>query len=113
MSLIDKAHLDQLMEIGGADLVKELIEIFRKEAPSNISKIKSLDVLKNQKEIGELSHKLKSSCASLGLISMSKHCAMVEKKVRDGFAVNGDELNKMIDFIDKANAELVNYKLNV
>ncbi|MFN3697069.1 MAG: Hpt domain-containing protein [Pseudobdellovibrio sp.] len=109
MSLINNEHIQQLLEVGGPELVTELMNIFLKEAPGHIDRLKSFDVSKHQKEIGEFAHKMKSSSASLGLISMSKHCATIEKKARSGQAVGQSDMLQIIDYIRKAQTELEVY----
>jgi len=109
MNLMSSEHIQQLLEVGGPELVSELISIFLKEAPGHIDRLRSFDVNKHQKEIGEFAHKMKSSSASLGLISMSKHCASIEKKARAGQTLQNADISQILDYINEAQNELEQY----
>jgi len=109
MNLMNSEHIQQLLEVGGPELVSELISIFLKEAPGHIDRLKSFDVNKHQKEIGEFAHKMKSSSASLGLVSMSKHCTTVEKKARSGQSLQNADISQILEYIQEAQQELETY----
>jgi len=109
MSLVNSEHIQQLLEVGGPELVSELMNFFLKEAPGHIDRLKSFDVNKHQKEIGEFAHKMKSSSASLGLVSMSKHCATVEKRARSGQSIQNSDISQILEYIYKAQNELEKY----
>jgi len=109
MSLMNSEHIQQLLEVGGPELVSELMNIFLKEAPGHIDRLKSFDVNKHQKEIGEFAHKMKSSSASLGLVSMSKYCTTVEKKARAGQSIQTADISQILEYIYSAQRELETY----
>lgn len=109
MSFMNSEHIQQLIEVGGPELVSELINIFLKEAPGHIDRLKSFDINKHQREIGEFAHKMKSGSASLGLIPMSRHCASVEKKARSGQTLETSDISQILEFIYQAQIELEKY----
>jgi len=113
MSYIDFGHLDQLKEIGGQELINELMNIFVTEAPQLTEKFKSFNIETQQDDIGKLAHKMKSSSASLGLTHLSGLCYSCEQKVRDNSFVTFNEINEIVENIQKAVFEISTYQTSI
>lgn len=112
MSLLSVNHLEQLLDIGGKELIDELINIYLNEVPNYKTQLTALDINAQQKELGQIAHKLKSSTASLGLVIFSKKCEEIEANIRSGRTVGTTELQTILGYLEEAQTELIQYKNN-
>ncbi len=110
MSELNKKNLDELLSIGGKDLVFELIHLFLEETLEIIQKLNQAVKKDQQEEIGQIAHKLKSSSGSLGLFGLSEQCFKVESKCRTGDRISSLEVEQIILAIQSGRDHLLSYK---
>lgn len=79
--LIEYAMIEQLLNVGkkgkGA-LFKELLNLFQKNAPPSIAKIKLCLEQKDGTSLSHEAHSLKGSSANLGAKHMAEICQLIE-----------------------------------
>jgi HPt (histidine-containing phosphotransfer) domain-containing protein len=84
---IDRAVLKELRSLQGegeTDLIAELFETFRGDAPTLIAAMRTAATHGNAEQLKQAAHSLKGSSASLGANPLSALCAEVEKMGRAG-----------------------------
>lgn len=80
---------------GDMDLTLQLIDIFLKQTPAAIEKMRELIPQKKWKEIHSIAHKTKSSVAIFELNELKRVITLIEEYTRDG--VNLDEVPVLFD----------------
>lgn len=70
--ILDPAPIDDLIDIGGPDLVQELTELFFVDAPGLIADIETALATEDWEALTRASHSLKSSAFYLGAIALSE-----------------------------------------
>ena len=103
-------NLDELFDIGGKDLVFELIHLFTSESALVIQKLNEALKENKQEAIGQIAHKLKSSSGSLGLNELSEQCLAVDTKRRRGEPITSLEVEQIIKHIHLSRELLMSYK---
>lgn len=82
VTLIDENVLDTLKRVGlkcGSDLLNDVLNIFKKEFPSNVQKLKSAIQDENWQEVENIAHKLKGSARNIGGILLAEKCRKIEE----------------------------------
>jgi HPt (histidine-containing phosphotransfer) domain-containing protein len=69
--VFDQAPLDELNEVGGPDLIRELVELFFTETPNIISDLENAMLSEDWELMGRSAHTLKSSAYYLGALLLS------------------------------------------
>ncbi len=110
MSQWNTKNLDELFDIGGKDLVFELIHLFTDESTSIVEKLNQTVKENKQEVIGQIAHKLKSSAASLGLKELSEQCLKLDMKRRDGVQIISSDVELAIQKIQLSKELLQDYK---
>ncbi len=101
--------LEELYKIGGDYLIEQLTNYyflnyknFQKEFLQHFEN-------KNNREISELAHKLKSTSAQFGLDRLYAHCVLLESKYQNQQAILDEDIFTVNKLLDSANTVLVNY----
>ena len=101
--------LEGLYTIGGDYLIEQLTDYyflnyknFQKEFLQHFEN-------KNNREISELAHKLKSTSAQFGLDRLYAHCVLLESKYQSQQAILDEDIFTVNKLLDSANSLLVNY----
>lgn len=110
MSQWNTKNLDELFDIGGRDLVFELIHLFNDEAVLIAEKLNEAVKENKQDVIGQIAHKLKSSAASLGLNELSEQCLKIDTKYQGKEQVTASDIEQMIQKIMLSKELLLDYK---
>ena len=71
--------LAELKSIGEPDLVVELIDLYLKDGPERIQKIKTAAARADASDLRQAAHTLKGSSASLGFHQISEICEQLER----------------------------------
>ena len=113
MNELNKKNLDELLSIGGQDLVIELIHLFFDESIHVIQKLNQVVGKDQQEVIGQIAHKLKSSSGSLGLSEMSELCFKIDTKHRNSDQITSLDVEQLILAIQLGRELLLNYKKTI
>ena len=113
MKALSKKNLDELLVIGGQDLVLELIQLYVDEAIQTTQKLNQAFEKGQQDVLGQIAHKLKSSSGSLGLSDLSEHCREIDTKYRSSGQITSEDVEQLIQMIQSGNELLLNYKKTI
>ncbi|MFT4710338.1 MAG: HPt (histidine-containing phosphotransfer) domain-containing protein [Bacteroidia bacterium] len=80
----DKAPLDELIEVGGPDLIRELVELFFTETPGLIGQLERAITSEDWESMGRAAHTLKSSSYYLGALLLSDIGRVIEATATSG-----------------------------
>jgi signal transduction histidine kinase/DNA-binding response OmpR family regulator len=76
---VDRGVLEDLAELGGADLVGELIDTFLEDATSRLTDLREAARRGAAPEVRRLAHALKGSCGSMGATEMTRLSDALER----------------------------------
>lgn len=82
--VMDQSRIAQIMEIGDADLLKELITVYLDELRSFPLEVRTALDAGNLRQVHEVSHKLKGSSANIGIEVVRAACMTMERSSADG-----------------------------
>jgi HPt (histidine-containing phosphotransfer) domain-containing protein len=85
------ADLRQMRDRGAPDVFKELLALFRADAPPLLSAMRTAVAEGNAQKLKASAHSLKGAAANLGGRTLAALCAELEKIGRDG-SVQGTEV---------------------
>jgi len=88
-----------MMSDGDDSMKKIMLEMLFEELPMEIDKMKEHVVSNNMKELGEVSHKMKSTLAFVGNTAMTEANKSIEQIVKNGEGVN--ELGQLTDTLQQ------------
>lgn len=84
-SVLDLSVITGLKELGGDDepgLFMELVDIFLEDSAKQLAHLEQALSKRDVKTLERVAHTLKSSCANLGAVEMSRLCFEMEKRGR-------------------------------
>ncbi len=76
--------LRELQEEGEPDILEELVEMFLKDASSQLETLKEATEKGDAQIIEHIAHTLKGSCANMGAVRMEALCSELEDIGRSG-----------------------------
>ena len=76
--------LRDLQEEGEPDILKELIELFLEDVPSQLEALREAEEREDAKSVERTAHTLKGSSGNLGAVRMAAVCAELEGIGRSG-----------------------------
>lgn len=82
--ILDQAPIDDLLEIGGPDLVQELTELFFADTPGLLAEIRTAADTEDWEALTRASHSLKSSSFYLGALALAELSRQIESLSRSG-----------------------------
>ena len=82
--VMDQSRIAQIMEIGDAELLKELIAVYLDELQSFPGEIRTALETGDLRHVHEVSHKLKGSSANIGIEVVRATCMAMERSSADG-----------------------------
>src|SRR5262249_24471218 len=91
--LLDPAAIEGLREIGGDELVADLIDTFLADAPQLLDALRGSDV----DEVRRAAQTLKSNGATFGATRFSESCRELEMLARSGDLTGADRLATRIE----------------
>jgi HPt (histidine-containing phosphotransfer) domain-containing protein len=98
--VLDMDVIAGLKELGGEDdpsLFLELVEIFLKDSERQLASLQEALKTQDVKKLECVAHTLKSSCANLGAVELSRLCFELEKRGRSASFEGVGELLKHTD----------------
>ncbi len=78
------AELRTLTERAGFDVVGEVLDLFRRDTPTRLQRLRQALAEGDGRGVAELAHTLKGSTASLGALEMTAACRRLEALAQDG-----------------------------
>jgi two-component system, sensor histidine kinase and response regulator len=108
---IDEARLKQIEQrlgsFGGGDLAGELLEIFRREAPAKLARLREATQQDDPGALHRAAHRLRGDAALLGAGEIEKLASQLEQLGRSGTTHGADALLPALDAaIDRVGAAL-------
>ena len=82
--VFDQAPLEELNEVGGPELIRELVELFFTETPGLIGELESAINDEDWDAMGRAAHTLKSSSYYLGALLLSDIGRVIEAAFTNG-----------------------------
>jgi len=95
--VIDPGALERLMEWGGEELPRKMIEIFLSHAPQRVEQIREGLMESDPRGVVEGAHSLKSSAGNLGASRVQTLCHEVERMAEGGDLSAAQELLSELD----------------
>jgi PAS domain S-box-containing protein len=95
---LDAAALETLRELGGAEFIAEVVDVFLADAPALITSLRSSLECKDTEELRRAAHTLKSNGSTLGAAAFADLCRTVEQHARDG---DLDSVSQLVDRIEQ------------
>jgi HPt (histidine-containing phosphotransfer) domain-containing protein len=80
--VLDQTPLNELLEIGGPELVQELADVFLSDTPQLIEAIQTALINEDWNALARASHSLKSSAFYLGAMALSDLSANLEREAK-------------------------------
>ncbi|RYX85275.1 PAS domain S-box protein [bacterium] len=77
-SVLQKERWEELLSELDPELVSELVDLFLEETPEQLAELQKAVDDQNFYEIGQMAHKIKGSCATLGVKAMVESCRHIE-----------------------------------
>jgi HPt (histidine-containing phosphotransfer) domain-containing protein len=84
--VLDLGVIDGLLDLGGPELLAELIELFLDDAPRRLEALEVALASADQGGVRDAAHGLKSSAANLGAAILSRVCCDLESAALRGDA---------------------------
>lgn len=112
---LDGIALQRLLDLGGADLLTQMIAIFEKNSPQRLSTARAGIDAGDLKAVEQAVHSLKSSAGNVGAMALMELAQSVEdaaeKDRQDGLSNLLDhletELDRVLQALDNARREMV------
>ncbi|RYF32172.1 MAG: response regulator, partial [Cytophagaceae bacterium] len=76
--VLEKERWHELQSELDPELVRELATLFLEETPQQLAELQEAVKKQDFKEIGQMAHKIKGSCATLGVSQMAGSCREIE-----------------------------------
>ena len=91
-SIIDESALDVLLDSHGAQVVGELVQLFRHSTPEHLASLNDAMARDDAEAVSYEAHYLKGSAAVLGAVGMRDLCACIESIATTGDMSRAAEL---------------------
>ena len=104
---LDQMVLSQLHEDMGED-IEEVLGAFLEAIDDLLASLKSRSIDESSETISRWAHSVKSSAASIGMMKLATIAATLEKKLKQGTAVDVDLLVSEIEHEYNLGRELLN-----
>lgn len=101
--VLDPAALDKLLQLGGADFVREMVKMFFGYADERLTIARSALTDGRMAEIEPAVHPLKTSAGHVGAHAMSYFCQEIERNGRDEI---WDTMPELLSAAEKSYAEV-------
>ncbi|MHC5537348.1 response regulator [Singulisphaera rosea] len=89
--------IDLLLQMGGVEVVVELLELFRSETPPLFQSMREALSRADASKLVASAHSLKGAAASLGAHFLASHCAELEKRGKAGSFEDVDRILAMAE----------------
>ena len=81
---LEAAALQNLRDLGGAEFLAEVVDVFLADAPALIASLRSSLERQDTEELRRAAHTLKSNGSTLGATAFAELCRTVEQRAKDG-----------------------------
>jgi HPt (histidine-containing phosphotransfer) domain-containing protein len=76
---LDEAAIDRLMQIGGREFVKKMLDLFLSYVPQKLAEARAAERIGDLQKVREAVHPIKSSAGNIGAIPMRDLAARLEQ----------------------------------
>jgi CheY-like chemotaxis protein/HPt (histidine-containing phosphotransfer) domain-containing protein len=94
---LDETSLESLRELGGDDLVGQVVDAFVEDAPSLLATLRRSLEQGDADELRRAAHTLKSNAATIGGTAFSELCRELEQRAKNGDLAGAAELASRLD----------------
>jgi len=96
---IDPISIETIRDLdeGAGDVLREIIDLFLRDAPSKIVRIQQAVDRSDAGEIAQGAHSLKGSAGNFGAHGLVALCARLEQLGKDGDIVKGPDLLRQVE----------------
>jgi len=94
---LDRAAIDNLLEMGGSELLSELAEMFSGETSSALPALREAATASDTQSVERVAHTLKGSSGNMGAQKMSAICAELEDVGASGDLSRAPELLERLE----------------
>ncbi|MDJ0554720.1 MAG: response regulator [Microcoleaceae cyanobacterium MO_207.B10] len=109
--MLDFSFLESIKNIGGEELLNEIIEEYISSSPDRLKAIRDAIATDDPKELRMLAHNLRSSSGNLGGVSLGKICNQLENLGRSGTTAGAAELFPLLQIeYEGFIQELINFQ---
>ena len=95
---LEAAALQSLRDLGGAEFIAEVVDVFLADAPALITSLRSSLERQDTEELRRTAHTLKSNGLTLGASAFAAFCRTIEQDAKDGRL---DGVPQLIDRIEQ------------
>ena len=95
---LEAAALQSLRDLGGAEFLAEVVDVFLADAPALITTLRSSLEGHDTEELRRAAHTLKSNGSTLGASAFAEACRAVEQYAKDGRL---DDVPQLVDRIEE------------
>ncbi len=95
---LEAAALQNLRDLGGADFIAEVVDVFLADAPALIASLRSSLERQDTEELRRAAHTLKSNGSTLGAATFAELCRTVEQHAKHGRL---DGVSQLLDQIEQ------------
>jgi HPt (histidine-containing phosphotransfer) domain-containing protein len=81
----DGVAIERLQRLGGAELVRGMLELFLAQAPERIRALEAAAAAGDASQVEKAAHSLKSSAGNLGALRLQNAAALLELAAGGGF----------------------------
>jgi HPt (histidine-containing phosphotransfer) domain-containing protein len=89
MNLIDWEQFEGIVDFSDPECL-EIFDEFADKLPSQLEELRALGAASNHPGVADLSHKLRGSCLTFGLVQVSEILTNLERDAKSGGDVNPD-----------------------
>ncbi|HEX8463953.1 MAG TPA: Hpt domain-containing protein [Abditibacterium sp.] len=110
--VLQRDQWNELQSELDADLLEDLVRIFLAEAPQLIADLERAASAEDRVGLREIAHKMKGSCATMGVARLASLCRAIETAASDGdgdFTLISAHLARLAPEFGAAQAELEKY----
>lgn len=97
-TFFDPTNIQTLKDLGeqtGQDLLGNIVKLYIDTTPPMLTELKELIQKEDFDQAGKVAHKLKSSCANLGFMSLKEVCQEIEEKSDTATAESKEALESL------------------
>jgi TMAO reductase system sensor TorS len=82
--ILDQARLQELNELGGEELVLELLDVFRHDVPMQLAALREAIAAGDARSVQMLAHTVKGGSRNIGAVQLAEYCQSLEAAAKGG-----------------------------
>lgn len=105
--VLDGTAVDRLRRIGGADLVRRMIELYLASAPERVDALTQAAAADDVPRVERAAHMMKSSAGNLGAVRLQRTAEALEVVAAEG-RIDAGLVERLVSDVDASTAALRN-----